>query len=259
MTRDLITSHHLAKSFKYLTPILPIDPKHLVNTDLLGSQSFHFFLDPSQIVDQTAQLLILREKAGITTRPLVIWEPKAYSCLPENLSAFLDAMRVVDVFSPNHLELARIVGIDAPATPDQDFLESLCSPFASTLSGSRGSATLVVRAGDMGCFVKTEVQSVWLPAYHAASPNGEMDRVSKVVDTTGAGNTFLGSFAVDYLRSRGDIISAACAGNVGASFAVEQIGMPSMILDESDSELWNGLEVSDRLREYKAKLGLPSL
>lgn len=194
--------------------------------------------------------------AGIVERPLIVWEPRAYSCTPGNLHEIVKALRVVDVFSPNHHELARIVAVDMPATPDKDFFERLCTPLMSATLEPNNCRMLVLRAGDLGCFVKTRMQSVWLPAYYGPlkKDTGVID--SKVVDTTGAGNAFLGAFAMGFMQSSGDIISAACAGNIGASFVVEQVGVPELTISENGKELWNGEEVSNRLKAYKTRLGI---
>jgi sugar/nucleoside kinase (ribokinase family) len=55
----------------------------------------------------------------------------------------------------------------------------------------------------------------------------------KVVDTTGAGNAFLGGAAVGYLQHH-DFSLAAAYGSVAASFAVETVGLPEV--SECDAE-----------------------
>lgn len=222
----------------------------------MKSRSFHFFVDPSQIIEQTTQLLELRKAAGVTTRPAIIWEPRAYSCAPENLQAFIEAMRVVDIFSPNHIELARIVGKEIPTSLDERFFEDLCAPFFKAQNdGSHPQGMLVVRAGDHGCFIKSQSLQKGLPAYYAPPEKPEvLPHASKVVDTTGAGNAFLGAFAVGFLTSSRDAIVAACAGNVAASFVVEQVGVPTLSLSEDGTELWNGEEFSARFQAYKVSL-----
>lgn len=250
------SKYHPAKTFRYLTPTLFVEPTHLIGTDLLGSKSFHFFADPSEIMEQTTRLLELREAAGIVEQPLIVWEPRAYSCAPGYLRDIINAMQIVDVFSANHLELAQIMATDVPATPDKDFFARLCTPLMLDTSESFAHKILIIRAGDMGCFVKSKTQGVWLPAYHSPSRNGAADGDSKVVDTTGAGNAFLGAFAIGFLQSSGDIISAACAGNVAASFVVEQVGVPALTISEDGKDFWNGEAVSSRLEAYKRRLGI---
>ena len=240
-----------------MTPTLTIEPEHLRDTHLLKSHAFHLFVDPTQVIEQTTKLQQLRSASGITMRPIIVWEPKAYSCAPENLQAFVQAMQSVDVFSPNHIELASIVGKAVPQVPNEAFFEDLCAPFFRPPDDTRAApqvGMLVVRAGDRGCFVRSHSEQQWLPAYYPPEEHVEaITRVSKVVDTTGAGNSFLGAFAIGLLMSS-DTIFAACAGNVAASFVVEQVGLPTLSSSGSGTELWNGEDVSARFQAYRAKV-----
>ena len=144
---------------------------------------------------------------------------------------------------------------DIPTTADEDTFDQLCKPLMSNDESLRGGM-VVVRAAEMGCFVKSRAGSVILPAYHSLLGKVTENSPSEVVDTTGAGNSFLGAFAVELMRSSGDVIRAACAGNVAASFVVEQIGLPAMKFSEEGVELWNGEEVLARMTDYKVKLNL---
>ena len=235
---------------------MSIRPEHLCDNRLLRSRGFHFFVDPSQIVEQANQLQQMRKAAGITTPPILVWEPKAYSCVPENLSAFVEAMRSVDVFSPNHIELARVMRKEVPQIPDENFFEDLCAPFfASPNDKLIPKGLVVVRAGDRGCFVRSYTARKWLPAYHAPDDNIEaIAWVSKVVDTTGAGNAFLGGLTMALVMRPDDPIFAACAGNVAASFAVEQVGVPKLSSSEDGIELWNDTDVSARFQAYRLRV-----
>ena len=235
---------------------MTIQPEHLRDTCLLTARGFHFFVDPVQIIDQTTQLQELRAAAGVTSRPIVVWEPKAHSCMPENMPAFVEAVQSVNIFSPNHIELARIVGRDVPPIIDESFFEDLCAPFfTSQKVGFTTQGALIVRAGDQGCFVKSHTEHKWLPAYYAPQDKVETNvRPSKVVDTTGAGNAFLGALTIGLLMGNNDIIFAACVGNVAASFVVEQVGVPTLSLSDAGTELWNGVDVSSRFQAYRGRL-----
>ena len=48
--------------------------------------------------------------------------------------------------------------------------------------------------------------------------------VPKIVDQTGAGNTYCGGFIVGWCRHH-DLVTAGCYGAVAASFALETIGV----------------------------------
>ncbi|RDW81151.1 putative plasma membrane antiporter [Aspergillus mulundensis] len=244
------------KTFKYTTPILQVETNSLNGTPLLASRAYHFLESPQIIKARVADILALRKSSGMLKRPLIIWEPAPLSCKTENLQPCIDAAQTVDVFSPNHLELARLCGEPSPAGDmDREKIESLAQRFldAEKGVGPDGKGIAIVRAGEHGCLVCARLISpTWLPPFYKPG-NG-----NKVVDPTGAGNSFLGAFAVGYIQT-GDAIEAACYGSVGASFALEQVGMPELAADEGApeaGELWNGERVLERLREYRRTLGL---
>ena len=99
---------YLAKTFTYTSGPLRASPFDLVDTPLLGSRAFHFFATPEEIIAQVPELFKLREAHGISDRPLLVWEPFPAACKTQNYQAFIDALPLVDVFSPNHLELTSI-------------------------------------------------------------------------------------------------------------------------------------------------------
>ncbi|KAF5022226.1 hypothetical protein F66182_5741 [Fusarium sp. NRRL 66182] len=85
----------------------------------------------------------------------------------------------------------------------------------------------------------------WVPAYHQDA--------SRVVDPTGGGNTFLGGLGV--ALARGESIEDAVAwGTVAASFAIEQVGLPTIGRDGEGREAWNGHNVDQRLQEFRERL-----
>ncbi|KAJ5682454.1 hypothetical protein N7462_005619 [Penicillium macrosclerotiorum] len=240
------------KDFKYTTPILAVQEDNLEQMDLLGSKVYHYLASPEDIKVRISSLLRLREAASISERPLIIWEPAPLSCKPENFQAFLDALASVDVFSPNHLELAALCSEPSIVSFDEGKIEKLVLTFLSHGVGPGGNGTVIVRAGEFGCMVSTRVLSPrWLPPVHASGP--ETERNVKVVDPTGAGNAFLGAYGVGYLETQNPVL-AACYGAVGASFAVEQVGMPGLSRD-GDREMWNGINVRSRLQEYMHYVG----
>ena len=88
----------------------------------------------------------------------------------------------------------------------------------------------------------------------APAEPGEENK-SKVVDPTGGGNTFMGALAVALARGK-SIEEAAVWGSVGASFAIEQVGLPVLGQDEEGNETWNGDRVEDRVREFMERIGM---
>ncbi|KAI1365645.1 Ribokinase-like protein [Xylaria arbuscula] len=114
----------------------------------------------------------------------------------------------------------------------------------------------------------------WIPAFHTNTyeesdaplngeqateevPEGEIqnkqEKKGKVIDPTGGGNTFLGGLAVALARGKG-LEEAAAWGSVAASFAIEQVGMPTLGHDDQGNETWNGVRVDDRFEEFKTRL-----
>lgn len=179
------------------------------------ASSFHLFEWPEQLKQRISELLALRTQKGcVDQRPLLIWEPAPLSCENSQLSSFISAIELVDVFSPNHLELFRIFG-EYPSTPfNRMQVERLAKRFLDVGVGLERNDSIIVRAGEHGSMtLATNGVPHWLPPYYQASS-------SKVVDATGAGNAFLGAYAIGYLKTK-DSYQAACYGSVAASFALE--------------------------------------
>ncbi|KAH8719058.1 Protein MAK32 [Beauveria bassiana] len=104
--------------------------------------------------------------------------------------------------------------------------------------------------GDDGVIDSEEIEvdpgvQKWIPAYHQDA--------SKVVDPTGGGNTFLGGLSVALARDE-DIETAAVWGTVAASFAIEQVGPPTLRQNDGGEETWNGENPLARLREFQERL-----
>lgn len=240
----------LAKDFKYTTPVLAIQEDSLKHTKLLASRAYHYLAGPEDLRVRVSKLLALRAEGGIHERPLIIWEPAPLSCRPENLEAIFEAAALVDVLSPNHLELAKLFSESHAEVTDKKKIENLVSRCLDAGVGPEGNGTVIVRAGEMGCFISDRNNlSTWLDPFYANIPGGKSN--ANIVDPTGAGNTFLGSYAVGYLMT-GRVIEAACYGSVGASFAVEQVGVPQLSVNDHE-ELWNDVNVRFRLQEYMAR------
>ncbi|KAI9840261.1 MAG: hypothetical protein M1837_001796 [Sclerophora amabilis] len=245
----------VAKEFRYLTKPSMTRPMHLKDTRLLSSTIIHLLLGPLDAIDQIQELLCLRQAAAITERPVLIWEPAPLSCLPENLDVCLQAAKLVDIFSPNHLELASFFGVETPQRFDRNIFKDLASKCLANGIGPHNSGTVVVRAGEEGCCIYSRRQKhmVWLPAYYGRSDAALSAPSGKIVDPTGCGNAFLGAYAVGLLETQDDT-QAAYYGTVASSFALEQIGPPKKRIHPDGEELWNDVSVSSRLEEFIARV-----
>ena len=208
-------------------------------------------------MDLVQNIVAMRAQAGAhtasATRPLFIWEPVPDLCTSEELENCLQALKYVDVVSPNHSELGGFFGVNTNGEAHVEYrvIEDLCRRWLESGIGPAGKGGIVVRAGKDGCLVARQALRKWLPAYHQS---GE-----KVVDPTGGGNGFLGGLAMGLVRGDANsgldsLEEAAAWGSVSASFAIEQIGMP-ILSHTARGETWNHDHVEDRLSEYMQRLG----
>ena len=201
--------------------------------------------------------------------PIFVWEPVPDCCTPNELPNVLEALKLVDVISPNHHELGALFGETGPdlfGACELDVMERQCNELLSKGFGKKPSA-VVVRRGDQGCYVASNTRHTWFPAYYR--PREDLDKekqkawTSKIVDPTGAGNAFLGGFCVGILdvmpQGRTEFEQGAIYGSVAASFVIEQVGMPSMSHTEDGKELWNGEAVDERMAKFCKRLPLERL
>ncbi|KAI0521269.1 Ribokinase-like protein [Xylaria bambusicola] len=235
--------------FSYTTSPLRPETIQLDASILLYSKSFHFLALPHDLENQVKTLLRLRAEHGITERPMIVWEPAPMGCDSINLESHIKASALVDVLSPNHIELHRL--FNGKSEKDIEFsqssVEMQASRFVEAGIGPDRQGVLVVRAGYHGAMVLSSgKQPEWLPAYYGKD-------VEEVVDATGAGNAFLGAFAVAFQETK-DAREACLRGAVAASYAIEQHGPPTLTAPTSESgELWNESDVLSRLDELKAR------
>ncbi|KAI9819760.1 MAG: hypothetical protein M1826_001069 [Phylliscum demangeonii] len=254
------------RSFRYLTPHLRLGQDDLTPA-LLGARSFHLICAPTRCVELVTGIRARRRSVlGLDAPPLVVWEPVPDRCVPEELDRCYGALRHVDVVSPNHHELAAFFGhgqIDEPAhgRVDRAAIEQLCRRWLDHGIGPDGQGAVIVRAGHAGCYLATRDFSGWVPAYHqshpASGPHLDGAPQSQVVDPTGGGNAFMGGLAMGLVRGgsppgRHNIKEAVRWASVAASFAIEQVGMPSLKDDPSKhEERWNDDNVFARLETFK--------
>lgn len=232
------------KTFEYTTSPIRPTPRDLVGMPLLRARAFHFFGTPQEVMEQIPSLHDLRQKHHPDLpKPCIVWEPLPSSCVPENLDKFKEACKLVDVFSPNHLELAALFSSDQPLHPSTSLLarlEALGQHFLAAGISPSNTGTLIIRAGADGALaLQVDRPAVHVPAFY---PHGS----GKVVDPTGAGNAFLGGYVAGWLRE-GHVRQALHYGAVAASFALEQIGLPR----SEDVSAEAGME---RLDEFRGRL-----
>jgi sugar/nucleoside kinase (ribokinase family) len=226
-----------AKTFHYTTPVLSVAPSDLKGTNLLASRAFHILCEPGRLQHHLSALLDSRSSLNLQ-RPLVIWEPSPPACQAENILSCLQAIKEVDVFSPNHLELLSLFGMqNEPFSKAK--LEDIASQCLNSGIGTDCRGIAVIRAGEFGCMLMSRDQeALWVPPYYRS------ENVALIPS-----NAFLGGLAIGY-HETGSWHEACCYGTVAASFVLEQIGVP--VLDRrSGTEYWNGENARDRLTSFR--------
>lgn len=271
----LTVEAHCYPDFKYLTPKLRLDQNSLTRPLLLSS-TFHMVCSSTRCCELVQGILARRsialkevdiDPSKVRSRPIFVWEPVPDKCCEEELPDFYKAIQLVDVVSPNGNELARFFGKGTwmkENPQDRAIAESIVEKGI----GPDGKGTLVIRAGKDGCYAFSQYGMLELPAFKPVS----------VVDPTGAGNTFLGAMAQglasvgrepfnviqEMLHSSkpwkdiraawgndGKVLAALICAIVAASFAIEQIGVPTISFSSEGVEHWNGARYTERIRLYK--------
>jgi sugar/nucleoside kinase (ribokinase family) len=124
----------------------------------LKNQHLDIICSPQRCQDLVQDILAKRRAAAPEEshpRPLIIWEPVPDRCKPEELLRCTNALPWVDICSPNHAELAGFMGSTGldPETGEIDTkaVEQSCEQLLGSMPLQ--SYTLVVRAGEKGCYV----------------------------------------------------------------------------------------------------------
>lgn len=271
--------------FKYLTPKLRLEASSLSETQV-WSRTFHMVCSATRCISIVNEILQRREKlrqAGqapsgehASKRPIFVWEPVPDRCTPEEQETFFTANQVVDIVSPNHLELGMM--FDQPGwSRENTESQELVKRIIKAGIGPEGDGCLVIRAGKDGSYAYSREQRIWLPAYHQPDTAGP----SPVLDPTGAGNSFLGALAQGMISAgrepceviesvlshsenwkkakeswnrRLNLPLALICATVAAGFVVEQIGVPRVAVADDGKELWNQSEFTERVRLYTQRL-----
>jgi len=107
---------------------------------------------------------------------------------------------------------------------------------------------VIIRCGALGAYVLTrEGGGKWFEAYWTK------DDASRIVDVTGAGNSFLGGLSAGLELVNGDIYGATFYATVSASFVIEQSGLPVLTQDDDSSVQWNNDSPIRRLELLKSR------
>jgi ribokinase len=145
-------------------------------------------------IETTRTAVRLARENGVRT----IFNPAPAAEIPDDL------FQAVDVCIPNERELAQLTGRPVES------LEQIGRAAKTLLQ--RGPRVVVVSVGERGAIVVDGTRSVHLPAPAVMA-----------TDSSGAGDAFIGAFAVSWLQT-GSIIEAAKKANAIAADTVTRIG-----------------------------------
>ncbi|KAL8969660.1 MAG: hypothetical protein Q9183_001894 [Haloplaca sp. 2 TL-2023] len=252
------------RSFHYLNEKIQVDENCLAVEHLM-SKTYHFICSAVRCTNLAKGIAARRKQwaeenpsyhdfmRALAQETIVIWEPMPDLCKPAELPKFLDALRFVDVISPNLDEFSSLFGISLDLDEPTDWarLRQSCDALFEA-DGSKTHLVVIVRLGARGCYVAQRHRQLHLPAHHEGST------ADQVIDPTGGGNSFLGGFAIGFLKAKGasraeKFEEAALFGAVAASFAIEQRGIPHLSTSAAGDEVWNNSRTQDRLAEYRRK------
>lgn len=118
----------------------------------------------------------------------------------ETLNDIKPLLKYVDYILPNEEEIELITGLKDAKMSAKLFIDAGCG-------------CCIVKLGKDGCYIKSREEDIMIPSY----------KVEKVVDTTGAGDSFVGGFI--YAISNGETIkNAAKFASSTASCSIECLG-----------------------------------
>ncbi|KAL4081914.1 Ribokinase-like protein [Scleroderma yunnanense] len=216
------------RGFQYLTPRIRLFPRDLHGTHLAWPASIHFICSPARA------LQIISEIEQVDGwKPITIYEPVPDDCVPEELPTLIKALPSITVLSPNAEEAFSFLSISSPIS--QKSVEAAAAHFLELGVDNTGPECVIIRSGALGAYVATKTDGgQWVDAFWTPEDN------EKVVDVTGAGNSFLGGFAAGLQLAGGDFHEATLYAVVSASFTIEQRGLPTLrVTPETGVEEWN--------------------
>ena len=179
-----------------------------LNTELKQSSGFHVQWGGS--IEETTGLV--RQLKAANPTAVIVYEP-VDDFLALDRVAWNPLLRECDVFLPNLEEAATLTGEASPAD------------MATTLL-DWGADRVVIRMAEQGIWVQDRQGNRWrIPAVP-----------TQVVDVTGAGNAFCGGLLAGLVEDL-PFLETALRGLVGASFAIEQVGVPETLVPGSPEAL----------------------
>jgi sugar/nucleoside kinase (ribokinase family) len=196
--------------------------------DLLGRASNIEVIDPRWYQDSKAVLIgpILGEVSFENIRKIRSNFSGLFFCDPQGLLRGADqsgriyhekpegieeVLGLFDIVKPNELEGKVLTGIDCRQDPYE----------AARIIKSWGPKIVIVTLAELGSIIYDGERFVDIPPYQV-----------DLVDSTGAGDTYMAGFIFEYLRTH-DLRQSGCFASCVSSFMIEHAG-PDFALTESE-------------------------
>ncbi len=132
----------------------------------------------------------------------------------EKVEGIEDILGLFTVVKPNELEGKVLTGIDCRQDPYE----------AARIIKNWGPEIVIVTLAELGSVIYDGQEFIDIPPY-------EID----LIDSTGAGDTYMAGFTFEYLKT-GDLRKAGCFASCVSSIMIEQVG-PDFVLTESEARL----------------------
>ena len=191
--RHWITKH-TSISLEDATPRPQDMPMHMLET----AQGFHFAPVP---LPQVLPLVQAVPKGRI-----IQLDPHYDWFYPQHEEEWNKVLAYVDILMPSEDELTKFFAIPLQEDP------LAYKPYMISLA-QRGPKIVVVKLGEKGALMYLKEENI----FYLIPPYG-----GDVVDVTGAGDSFCGSFLSDYIQHK-DPYRAALCGMVGSSITLEHM------------------------------------
>lgn len=191
----------------------------------LGANAFLARADVPADLIAASKLVVVQNESHLGTTAFVLRSarkagvPTVLNPAPMRADFDPAVLKHVDILIPNETEFVELLHLLDPASTLTDAaLAALAPAELHGLARRLGVPTVIITLGQRGCLVSTAQDFTTIPAYSV-----------NAVDTTGAGDAFVGGFAAGWMRSGGDLIAAARFGNAVAALSVTKFGTaPSM-------------------------------
>ena len=142
-----------------------------------------------------------------------------------------DTLRVFNVVKPNELEGKILTGIDCRENPYE----------AAKIIHSWGPKIVIVTLAELGSVIYDGNEMIDIPPYGI-----------NLLDSTGAGDTYMAGFTFEYLKTNGDLRKAGCYASCTSSVMIENTGpdfsMTELMIRERQVKLL-------AMKDFKVKVG----